>query len=95
MKEYIKNHPEYIHTSQNKPQLTKEELLVKERVSGKPPKPPVSAYNLFSRMLMHSEDIKTVPVKERLVFVSNQWKECTEEEKKNYKELFDKVGYQY
>ncbi|CAG9855115.1 unnamed protein product [Phyllotreta striolata] len=98
LKEYIKNHPDYVHTATNKPQLTKEELLVKERLSGKPPKPPVSAYNLFARLILNPEvnsDIKNIPVKERLVYVSNQWKECTEEDKKHYKELFDQAIEKY
>lgn len=94
MQEYVKNHPDYI-TNEKKPQLTKEDLLVKERMSGKPGKPPVTAYNYFARLMLHSDEIKDVPVRDRLVFVSNQWKKCNEEEKKHYKDLFDKEIEKY
>ncbi|XP_056645983.1 nucleolar transcription factor 1-A-like [Diorhabda sublineata] len=94
MQEYVKNHPDYI-TNEKKPQLSKEDLLVKERMSGKPSKPPVTAYNYFARLMLHSDEIKDVPVRDRLVFVSNQWKKCSDEEKKRYKELFEKEIEKY
>nr|XP_023013556.1 nucleolar transcription factor 1-A-like [Leptinotarsa decemlineata] len=95
MKAYIRENPDCVIQSSHKALLTKQEQLVKERMSGKPAKPPVSSYNLFARTLLQTEEIKGVPVRDRLVFVSNQWKYCSEEEKKHYKDLFEKQNEQY
>lgn len=76
-----------------KPVLTKKEKLLQERVAGKPVKPPNSAYSLFSRMMLQSEDIKNINAKDRLNYVSQQWKLCSEEEKQEYKERADHVCY--
>ncbi|KAJ8926901.1 hypothetical protein NQ314_020753 [Rhamnusium bicolor] len=94
LKTYVQNHPDYVHNP-HKPILTKEEIQIKERVAGKPSKPPSSAYNLFARMLLQSDEIKSIPVRDRLNFVSNQWKNCAEEEKKQYRDLSMKLNEKY
>ncbi|KAJ8923744.1 hypothetical protein NQ315_010325 [Exocentrus adspersus] len=91
---YTQNHPENLQNP-HKSILTKEEYEIKARLSGKPIKPPGSAYNLFSRDMLHSEDIKNVPMKERLVFVSNQWKTCPDDTKKIYKDRFRELTEKY
>lgn len=77
--------------SPHKPILTKEEVQIKDRVAGKPSKPPGSAYNLYARVLLQSDEIKSIPIRDRLNFVSNQWKNCPDEEKQQYKDLSAKV----
>lgn len=90
LKDYISQHPDFSVTPL-KPVLTKKEKLIQERMAGKPVKPPNSAYSLFSRIMLQSEDIKNVDVKDRLNFISKQWKMCSEEEKQEYKERADHV----
>lgn len=64
--------------------LTKEERMLHERMAGKPEKPPNSAYSLFSRLMLASEDVKSVNPKERMHVISQQWKALTESDKKQY-----------
>lgn len=81
--------------STSKPILTKEEKLLKERVAGKPTKPPTSAYSLFSRMLLKSDDIKKIPVKERMNYIALQWKNCTDDERRVYRDQVAHLLEQY
>lgn len=60
-------------------------MHIKQRMAGKPLKPPQSAYSLFASELLNSSQIKNIPVKERLRFVSNEWKKMSEIEKEKYK----------
>lgn len=41
--------------------------------------------------MLQSEDIKNIDVKDRLNYISRQWKLCSEEEKQEYKERADHV----
>lgn len=86
----MSQHPDFVATPV-RPVLTKKEKLIQERVAGKPVKPPNSAYSLFSRIMLQSEDIKSIDVKDRLNYISRQWKVCSEEEKQEYKERADHV----
>ncbi|KAG5875219.1 Nucleolar transcription factor 1, partial [Gonioctena quinquepunctata] len=95
MKEFLRDHPEHVVQSTQKSFLTKKEQLVKERASGRPAKPPVSSYNIFARTMLQTEKIKEVPARDRMIYVSNQWKHCSEEDKKHYKDLYDKLTQQY
>lgn len=74
MKNYAAKHPEFVPNAV-KPILTKEEKLIKERVAGKPVKPPNSAYSLFSRIMLQSEEIKTISPKERMNYIAAKWKD--------------------
>lgn len=67
--------------------------MLQERVAGKPIKPPNSAYSLYSRMMLQSDEIKSVNVRDRLNYISQQWKLCSEEEKQEYKERADHVSF--
>lgn len=92
LKDYISQHPDFVVTPV-RPVLTKKEKQIQERIAGKPVKPPNSAYSLFSRMMLQSEDIKSIDVKDRLNYISKQWKLCSEEEKQEYKERADHVYF--
>lgn len=94
MKEYILKHPNYNHIP-IKNILNKEEIALKERYSGKPDKPPTSAYSLFSKNLLQSDVIKKINYKDRMNHIATQWKNCTEEEKNKYKARVDELMEQY
>ncbi|XP_044257723.1 nucleolar transcription factor 1-like [Tribolium madens] len=66
--------------------LTKREKVSKERAQGKPAKPPNSAYALFSRVMLQSEQIKSVNPKDRMNYIANKWRTCTEEEQNSYRD---------
>lgn len=92
IKTYASKNPNFVQTTTTKPILTKEEKLIKERIAGKPIKPPNSAYSLFSKLLLQSQDIKSVQAKDRMNYIAHRWKMCTEEEKKQYKERANHVS---
>ncbi|XP_044759492.1 nucleolar transcription factor 1-A-like [Coccinella septempunctata] len=94
MKEYILKHPNYHHIPV-KSILNKEEVALKEKYSGKPDKPPTSAYSLFSKNLLQSDEIKKINFKDRMNHVSSLWKNCTEEEKNKFKAKVDELMEQY
>lgn len=94
VKNYTSQNPNYV-PSTSKPILTKEEKLLKERVAGKPTKPPMSAYSLFSRMLLKSDDIKRIPVKERMNYIAIQWKNCSDDDKRVYRDQVAHLLEQY
>lgn len=71
--------------------LSKKEKVTKERVSGKPIRPPNSAYGLFSRDFLTSPEIKAVHPKERMTFIANKWKNSSEEEQNFYKNKLTQV----
>ncbi|XP_049858540.1 nucleolar transcription factor 1-A-like isoform X1 [Schistocerca gregaria] len=82
---YAAENPEFVPPPL-KSVLTKEEIALKERIAGKPEKPPTSGYSLFSRLMLVSPDMKKVPPKERMSQVSRMWKSLTNDQKKKYKE---------
>jgi len=61
-------------------------------MAGKPEKPPHSGYNLFSRIMLVSPEIKQVPSKERMCRISKLWKSMTESAKKKYQEQVNHVS---
>lgn len=93
LKNYKESHPDYEGT--HGLVLTKQEKQIKERIAGKPTKPPNSAYSLFVREILQSENAKLLPAKERLNFVSVQWKTCTEEDKQRYKDEHTQMMERY
>ncbi|KAK9888342.1 hypothetical protein WA026_000597 [Henosepilachna vigintioctopunctata] len=94
VKKYTENHPDFNPIS-IKHVLSKEELALKDKFSGKPDKPPNSAYSLFSRIMLQSDEIKKINAKDRMNFISTQWKNCSEEDKNNYKNKANELVEQY
>lgn len=83
---YSSNHPEFKNHPIKK-LLTKEEIQIKQRLAGKPVRPPQSAYSLFSSEMLQSAEVKQqIPTKQRLTYVSSEWKKKSEEEKQVYKD---------
>jgi len=63
------------------------------RSSGKPVKPPNSAYSFFSRMMLQSdEDVKQIPPKMRMAEISRKWKEISDAQKSRYEENVREVS---
>lgn len=83
VKKYVAENPDYIPNT-TKSILTKEERILRERMAGKPEKPPNSAYSLFSRLMLASEEVKSINPKDRMLMIAQQWKNCSENEKKEY-----------
>lgn len=83
LRKYAIENPDYTPATL-KSILTKEERTISERMAGKPEKPPNSAYSLFSRVMLASADVKSVNPKERMLLIAQQWKNCTDIEKKEY-----------
>lgn len=55
----------------------------------------MSAYSLFSRLLMQSEEIKRISAKDRMNYIALQWKGCSEDEKRVYREKVAHMLEQY
>ncbi|XP_026480743.1 nucleolar transcription factor 1-like isoform X2 [Ctenocephalides felis] len=66
--------------------LTKDEIIIRDRLLGKPDKPPNSAYTLFSTMLLNSEELKMSLPKDRMLLISQQWRSLDPKEKKAYED---------
>lgn len=94
LKVYMSENPKFVPTNV-KTVLTKEEKNLKERVAGKPEKPPNSGYSLFSRIMLVSPEIKQVAAKERMSQISKLWKSMTVGEKKKYQEQVNHMLDQY
>ncbi|PSN58061.1 hypothetical protein C0J52_02056 [Blattella germanica] len=94
LKAYMSENPNFV-PSNVKTVLTKEEKNLKERVAGKPEKPPNSGYSLFSRIMLVSPQIKQVAPKERMSSISKLWKSMPESEKKKYQEQVNHMLDQY
>ncbi|XP_076262307.1 uncharacterized protein LOC143197624 [Rhynchophorus ferrugineus] len=93
LKEYMAKYPEYVPNT--KPILSREELNLKDKLAGKPKKPPATAYSLFLSTVMQSEEISGIPTKERMNYCSIKWKNMTEKEKDEYRDRVVKVNEQY
>ncbi|KAK5639088.1 hypothetical protein RI129_011580 [Pyrocoelia pectoralis] len=94
LKNYLIQNPTYVTTS-FKTVVSKEEKSIKERLAGKPIKPPNSAYSLFSQMMLKSEEIKKIDPKGRMKALADHWKNCSEQEKKLYQEHCEQLMTQY
>ncbi|KAJ9586872.1 hypothetical protein L9F63_019554, partial [Diploptera punctata] len=94
LKAYMSANPNFV-PSNVKTVLTKEEKNLKERVAGKPEKPPNSGYSLFSRIMLVSPEIKQVAPKERMSQISKLWKGVSDSEKKKYQEQVNHMLDQY
>lgn len=60
--------------------------------TGKPKKPPSTAYGLCISMTMQSSEIVDIPPKERWNYTSTKWKAMTDEEREQYKQLLVQVS---
>ena len=85
VKAYKAKHPDF-KPFKVKSILTKREKVSKERASGKPMKPPNSAYALYSRVMLQSDEIKSVHPKDRMNYIAGKWKTCTDEEQNTYRD---------
>uniref|UniRef100_A0A6M2DRP2 Putative nucleolar transcription factor 1-like agrilus planipennis n=1 Tax=Xenopsylla cheopis TaxID=163159 RepID=A0A6M2DRP2_XENCH len=66
--------------------LSKDEITIRERLLGKPDKPPNSTYSLFSTMLLSSDELKTAAPKDRTFLIAQQWRNLEPDEKKTYED---------
>ncbi|KAL0267845.1 UNVERIFIED_CONTAM: hypothetical protein PYX00_009999 [Menopon gallinae] len=96
LKAYRQKNPNYVVPNYNKSVLSKEERLIMERLSGKPVKPPNSAYSLFSRYMLQSDnDVKSKAPKLRMAEISKKWKEISASEKFRYEEKVKELQRDY
>lgn len=86
VKQYMETHPDFVPISV-KHVLSKDEVHLRDRLLGKPEKPPNSAYSVFSKMMLQSEEIKQINSKERMNFIATQWKNSNDDFKDIYKKL--------
>lgn len=97
LKVYMLEHPDYVPPGSGKPQksiLNKEEKTIKERLSGKPVKPPNSAYSLYSRLMLQSDpSVKKLPPKERMAEISRKWKGISDLQKQKFEENVRQVNF--
>ncbi|XP_030748512.1 nucleolar transcription factor 1-like [Sitophilus oryzae] len=95
LKSYMARYPEYIPKLPTKPFLSREELNLKDKLAGKPKKPPTTAYSLFMSTVMQSEEIANIPIKERMNYCSVKWKHMNDEEKDQYRTQLIDINVQY
>lgn len=81
MKKYCTEHPEF-HPRVVKTFLSKAEQKIKDRIDGKPEKPPSNGYSLFTVETLSS--LSHLPNNERLGEVSRRWKKLSEDKKEAY-----------
>ncbi|KAG8234923.1 hypothetical protein J437_LFUL015331 [Ladona fulva] len=94
LKEYMKENPNFVPPPL-KPVLTKDEKQLKERLAGKPEKPPNSGYSLFSRIMLASEEMKKYSSKGRMLEISKMWKDLSAIDKKKYHDKVQQMIDQY
>lgn len=93
LKAYMSENPEFVPGTVKT--LTKEEKTLRERVAGKPDKPPNSGYSLFSRLMLASEHIKEFAPKLRMIEISRMWKNMPDSQKMKYQEQVNHMLDQY
>lgn len=81
MARYMIENPE-LKLDQLKSVVSKAEREIKERIDGKPEKPPNSGYSLYSKIML--KKLTNIPSKEKMAEISKRWKELTEKERQNY-----------
>jgi upstream-binding transcription factor len=84
LKEYLKVHPEY-QPEKIRPVLSKKERMLKDRCSGRPQRPPRTAYHLFTKMMLESDKVQGLNSRHVVNYSAEKWKACTETEKREYK----------
>lgn len=68
---------------------------MKEKIAGKPDKPPLSAYALFSRNIIGTERIQAINPKDRIATIAQEWKKRTDQEKELWKQKLMELIDQY
>ncbi|KAK2192334.1 hypothetical protein NP493_33g02078 [Ridgeia piscesae] len=79
MEKYCELNPDY-KPKEVKSFLTKAEQKVKDRHSGKPDKPPINGFNLFTSRLI----VSNFPSKQRMAEISRRWKALTDIERASF-----------
>lgn len=82
-------------TMPTKSALTKGDRQILDSQLGKPKKPPVNNYSLFSREMLISKTLVGVPPKERMMLIANEWKTFSNEEKQRYSDRLKVLTEQY
>lgn len=93
LKEDHKNDPAF--TMPTKSALTKGDRNILDSQSGKPKKPPVNNYGLFSKEMLQSGELSGVPPKERMTLLAKKWKSFTDEERQIYSDKLKVITERY
>lgn len=93
LKEDHKNDPAF--TMPTKSALTKGDREILDSQSGKPKKPPVNNYGLFSKEMLQSSALYGVPPKERMTMLAKKWKSFTNEERQIYSDKLKVITERY
>lgn len=93
LKEDHKNDPAF--TMPTKSALTKGDRNILDSQSGKPKKPPVNNYGLFSKEMLQSNALEGVPPKERMTMLSQKWKAFSDEERQIYTDKLKVITERY
>lgn len=83
--EFCEKNPEFTRPKL-KQFLGKNDQKILDEFMGRPEKPPTSTYSLFTKKMFSSDEIKKIPSKDRIVHISEKWKELSNEQKDGYKE---------
>uniref|UniRef100_A0A1Y1LT48 HMG box domain-containing protein n=1 Tax=Photinus pyralis TaxID=7054 RepID=A0A1Y1LT48_PHOPY len=94
LKNYVLRNPSY-SAGVFKTVVSKSERAIKERLSGKPVKPPLSAYSLYAQIMLKSDEMKKIDPKLRMKVLADHWKNYTEQEKNVYHENYEQLVAQY
>lgn len=93
LKEDHKNDPAF--TMPTKSALTKGDRNILDSQSGKPKKPPVNNYGLFSKEMLQSGELSGVPPKERMSMLAKRWKSFNDEERQIYSDKLKVITERY
>jgi len=93
LKEDHKNDPAF--TMPTKSALTKGDRNILDSQSGKPKKPPVNNYGLFSKEMLQSDALNGVPPKERMSVLAKKWKAFSNEERQIYSDKLKVITDRY
>ncbi|KAL4119913.1 hypothetical protein QTP88_012668 [Uroleucon formosanum] len=93
LKEDHKNDPAF--TMPTKSALTKGDRNILDSQSGKPKKPPVNNYGLFSKEMLQSDALAGVPPKERMSELAKKWKAFSDEERQIYSDKLKVITERY
>lgn len=93
LKEDHKNDPAF--TMPTKSALTKGDRNILESQSGRPKKPPVNNYGLFSKEMLQSDALDGVPPKERMSILAKKWKAFSNEERQIYSDKLKVITERY
>jgi len=93
LKEDHKNDPAF--TMPTKSALTKGDRNILDSQSGKPKKPPVNNYGLFSKEMLQSNELVGVPPKERMSILAKKWKSFSNDERQIYSDKLKIITERY